>query len=198
MRSMKINTAIFLDRDGTINEEVGYLDHPDRLHMIPAAFAAIRLINQSGMKAIVISNQSGVARGFFTEENVREIHQNIQQALRERGAFIDRFYFCPHHPNEGEEPDKKICNCRKPQPGMLYQAADELDIDLARSYMIGDKYADIEAAHRAGVKGVLVLTGYGRHSSGGKDHETETQDNRPDYIAADILGAVRWIMKDRQ
>ena len=101
---MKINTAIFLDRDGTINEEVGYLDHPDRLHMIPAAFAAIRLINQSGMKAIVISNQSGVARGFFTEENVREIHQNIQQALRERGAFIDRFYFCPHHPTEGEDP----------------------------------------------------------------------------------------------
>jgi len=198
LRSMKINTAIFLDRDGTINEEVGYLDHPDRLHMIPAAFAAIRLINQSGMKAIVISNQSGVARGFFTEENVREIHQNIQQALRERGAFIDRFYFCPHHPTEGEEPYRKVCNCRKPQPGMLYQAADELDIDLARSYMIGDKYADIEAAHRAGVKGVLVLTGYGRHSSGDKDHETETQDNRPDYIAADILGAVRWIMKDRQ
>ena len=195
---MKKNTAIFLDRDGTINEEVGYLGQPERLRIIPAAFEAVRLINKSGMKAIVISNQSGVARGFFTEENVREINKKIEVLLGEQGAFIDRFYFCPHHPTEGEEPYKKICNCRKPQPGMLYQAADELDIDLTRSYMIGDNYPDIEAAHRAGAKGVLVLTGYGRHSSGGKDHETETQDNRPDYIAADILGAVRWIMKDRQ
>jgi D,D-heptose 1,7-bisphosphate phosphatase len=195
---MKKNTAIFLDRDGTINEEVGYLGQPERLRIIPAAFEAVRLINKSGMKAIVISNQSGVARGFFTEENVREINKKIEVLLGEQGAFIDRFYFCPHHPTEGEEPYKKICSCRKPQPGMLYQAADELDIDLTRSYMIGDNYPDIEAAHRAGAKGVLVLTGYGRHSSGGKDHETETQDNRPDHIASDILEAVRWIMKDRR
>jgi D,D-heptose 1,7-bisphosphate phosphatase len=195
---MNRNSAIFLDRDGTINEEVGYLDRPERLRIIPAAFEAIRLINQSGMKAVVVSNQSGVARGFFTKERVREINVLIQNTLQQRGAFIDRFYFCPHHPTEGSALYKKACVCRKPQPGMLYQAARDLEIDLARSYMIGDRYLDMETARRAGVRGVLVLTGCGRKETEGEGPDMETADNRPEHIASDILEAVHWIMKDRK
>lgn len=194
---MKKNTAIFLDRDGTINDEVGYLDHADKLRIIPAAFEAVRLINQSGMKAVVVSNQAGIAKGFFTEKFVRKINEQIQSELLARGALIDRFYFCPHHPTEGVDPYRTICDCRKPEPGLLNQAAADLDIDLARSYMIGDRYRDIETARRVGAKGVLVLTGYGRDliEEAGPDKANEI--NRLDYIAEDVLEAVRWIMKDR-
>ncbi len=194
---MKKNTAIFLDRDGTINDEVGYLDHADKLRIIPAAFEAIRLINQSGMKAVVVSNQAGIAKGFFTEKFVRKTNEQIQSALLERGAFIDRFYFCPHHPTDGIDPYRRICDCRKPEPGLLHQAAGDLDIDLARSYMIGDRYRDIETAHRVGVKGVLVLTGYGQDLMQDAGPDEANEINRPDHIAQNILDAVQWIMKDR-
>ncbi len=193
---MKKNIAIFLDRDGTINEEVGYLDSKDKLKIIPATFEAIRLINNAGMKAVVVTNQAGIAKGLFTEAFVRHINEQIQSALLEQGAFLDRFYFCPHHPSDGVEPYRKVCNCRKPEPGLLTQAAADLDIDLARSYMIGDRLRDIETAHRAGGKGVLVLTGYGQDllQANGQDQAHDT--NQPDHIAADILEAVRWILKD--
>lgn len=194
---MKKNTAIFLDRDGTINDEVGYLDSADKLRIIPAAFEAVRLINASSMKAVVITNQSGVAKGLFTEEFVREINGQIQSALLAQGALINRFYFCPHHPTEGIDPYRLICDCRKPEPGLLLQAAVDLNIDLARSYVIGDRLRDIETAHRAGAKGVLVMTGYGQDlmQEAGPDRANEL--NQPDYIAQDILEAVHWILKDR-
>ncbi len=194
---MKKNSAIFLDRDGTINDEVGYLDSADKLRIIPAAFKAVRLINSSGMKAVVITNQAGVAKGLFTEEFVREINEQIQSALLAQGALIDRFYFCPHHPTEGIDPYRLICNCRKPEPGLLLQAAVDLNIDLARSYVIGDRLRDVETAHRAGAKGVLVMTGYGQDfmQKSGPDRANEL--NQPDYIAQDILEAVYWILKDR-
>lgn len=194
---MKKNSAIFLDRDGTINDEVGYLDSADKLRIIPAAFKAVRLINSSGMKAVVITNQAGVAKGLFTEEFVREINEQIQSALLAQGALIDRFYFCPHHPTEGIDPYRLICNCRKPEPGLLLQAAVDLNIDLARSYFIGDRLRDVETAHRAGAKGVLVMTGYGQDlmQKSGPDRANEL--NQPDYIAQDILEAVHWILKDR-
>ena len=194
---MKKNTAVFLDRDGTINDEVGYLDHADKLRIIPAAFEAIRLINESGMKAVVVSNQAGIAKGFFTEKFVRKINEQIQSELLARGAFIDRFYFCPHHPTDGMDPYRRICDCRKPEPGLLHQAAADLDIDLGRSYMIGDRYRDIETARRVGTRGVLVLTGYGRDliEEAGPDKADEI--NQPDHIAEDLLEAVLWIMKDR-
>ena len=194
---MKKNPAIFLDRDGTINEEVGYLDSIDKLRIIPAAFEAIRLINKSCMKAVVITNQAGVARGLFTEEFVRKINGQIQSVLLEKGAVIDRFYFCPHHPTEGHDPYRRICDCRKPAPGLLYQAAADLDIDLNRSYFIGDRFQDMEAAHRAGAKGVLVLTGYGQDllQEAGPDRANEL--NQPDYIAKDILEGVHWILGTR-
>jgi len=194
---MKKNSAIFLDRDGTINEEVGYLDSADKLRIIPAAFEAVRQINASGMKAVVITNQAGVAKGLFTEEFVREINEQIQSALLAQGALIDRFYFCPHHPTEGNDPYRLICDCRKPEPGLLLQAAVDLNIDLARSYFIGDRLRDVETAHRVCAKGVLVMTGYGQDlmQKSGPDQANEL--NQPDYIAQDILEAVHWILKDR-
>lgn len=194
---MEKNTAIFLDRDGTINDEVGYLDSVDKLRIIPAAFEAVRLINESGMKAVVITNQAGIAKGLFTEAFVRKINGQMQSELLTRGALIDRFYFCPHHPTEGIDPYRKICDCRKPEPGLLHQAAADLDIDLARSYFIGDRYRDIETAHRAGAKGVLVMTGYGQDLLKEAGPDKINTLNQPDHIAQDILEAVRWIMKDR-
>jgi D,D-heptose 1,7-bisphosphate phosphatase len=194
---MKKNAAVFLDRDGTINEEVGYLDRAEKLRMIPAAFEAIRLINQSGMKAVVVSNQAGVAKGLFTESFVHEINNLIQNILLTKDARIDAFYFCPHHPTEGIEPYRKICNCRKPAAGLLHQAAADWDIDLAKSYLIGDRLRDIETAHRAGAKGVLVATGYGLDALQNSGQDEQNEMNKPDHSAKDILEAVRWILKDR-
>lgn len=189
--------AVFLDRDGTINEEVGYLDSMDKLKMIPAAHEAIRLINLSGMKAIVVTNQAGVARGFFTEKFVRQTHEVIQTALLEKKASIDKFYYCPHHPTEGTGIYLQNCNCRKPSPGMLLQAAHDLDIELGSSYMVGDRYRDVETAKKVGVKGILVKTGYGREVLQDVDPDVATAGNKPDFVAEDILEAVKWIMKDR-
>jgi D,D-heptose 1,7-bisphosphate phosphatase len=186
---MKKHAAVFLDRDGTINEEVGYLDSLEKLKIIPEAFEAIRLINQNDMKAVVITNQSGVARGFFSEEFVQTVHTCIQEQLNARQAFIDAFYCCPHHPTEGQGMYLQTCNCRKPAPGLLFKAADEMEIDLGRSYMIGDMPKDVETAKSAGAKGILVRTGYGQ--------EHRAFDVEPDYIAGNILDAVRWILKDK-
>jgi len=190
-------TAVFLDRDGTINEEVGYLDSLDKLKIIPAAYEAIRLINLSGMKAIVVTNQSGVARGFFNEKLVRQTHEAIQAALLQKKASIDKFYYCPHHPTEGTGIYLQNCNCRKPLPGMLLQAAHDLDIELGSSYMVGDTDRDMEAAKKIGVKGILVKTGYGREVLQNVDPDAATAGNNPDFVAEDILEAVKWIMKDR-
>ena len=191
---MKNNIAVFLDRDGTINEEVGYLDRLDKLKIIPSAYEAIRLINESEMKAVVISNQAGVARGLFTEDFVKITNEHLQTALRQEGAYIDNFYYCPHHPTEGIEPYRQVCNCRKPAPGMLLQAAHDLDIDLTRSYMVGDRFNDIEAGKEIGVRGILVKTGFGQELLQDDGPDKATPENKPDFIAADILEAVRWIL----
>ena len=191
---MKKNTAVFLDRDGTINEEVGYLDSLDKLKIIPRAYKAIRLINESGMKAVVISNQAGVARGLFTEDFVKMINEYLQTALRQKGAYIDNFYYCPHHPTEGLEPYRQVCECRKPAPGMLLQAAQDLNIDLTKSYLVGDRFNDMEAAKIAGVKGILVKTGFGQGLLQDDGPDRATPQNEPDFIVADILEAVKWIL----
>lgn len=191
---MKKNIAVFLDRDGTINEEVGYLDREEKLKILPAAFEAVRLVNQNGFKVVVVSNQSGIARGLFTEDFVRTINNRIAAAMVENGAVIDRFYYCPHHPSEGLDPYRKICNCRKPEPGLLLQAAADLNLDLSGSYMIGDHLRDIETARRAGAKGILVMTGHGPDQLQSAEI---TSANRPDDIAPDILEAVRWILRDK-
>ena len=185
----KKNGAVFMDRDGTINEEVGYLSRMDELKLYPGSAEAIRLINESGMKAVVVTNQSGIARGYITEDFVRSVHERINEWLRADGAHIDGFYVCPHHPVYGNGIYKQDCNCRKPKPGLLLQAAAEMNIDLTRSYMIGDMLKDIAAGKKAGARGILVKTGYGSNI---------VRTDMPAYIAADILDAVHWIMKDRK
>lgn len=192
MYALKKEVAVFMDRDGTINKEVGYLDSFAKLELFPQTFAAIEKINRNGMKAVVVTNQSGIARGLFSEEFVTETHMRIQKILEEKGARIDAFYYCPHHPLEGRENYVRPCSCRKPDTGMLLQAAQDLNIDLHLSYMIGDALKDIETALRAGVKGVLVRTGYGRET----ESSLSVLDIRPEYIADDILDAVHWIVKN--
>jgi D-glycero-D-manno-heptose 1,7-bisphosphate phosphatase len=209
----KRQAAVFLDRDGTINEEVGYLDHPERLMLIPGAAEAIRLINASGMKAVVVTNQSGIARGFLDEVVVGTVHDRLRELLLAEGGFLDGIYFCPHHPTEGRGKYLLSCDCRKPAPGLLIRAAAELNLDPAGSYMVGDTLKDIEAGERVGVRGVLVRTGYGAESaaaletrkeplrkiSGGTARPGgEAVPSRPVHIAQDILAAVRWLLKDRK
>ncbi len=191
---MKKNAAIFLDRDGTINEEVGYLDSLDKLVIFPSAFEAIRLINQSGRKVIVVTNQAGVARGLFGEDLVETIHAALQEALRRKSAFIDAFYYCPHHPTEGLPPYRQSCDCRKPAPGLFLRAAREWNLDLSASWMIGDRYNDMEAAHRAGARGILVKTGYGADALSGEGPDAATPAGKPDLVADDILQAVHLIL----
>lgn len=187
--------AVFLDRDGTINEEVGYLDDLTKLRLIPSSFTAIRMINESGMKAVVITNQSGVARGLFDEGMVREAHRMIQDRLARHGARIDRFYYCPHHPTDGNGEYLLVCRCRKPATGLVCQAVRELNIDIRKSYLVGDTIRDMETAQNAGIKGILVRTGM----EGQERAAAQLQGFVvPAYIAEDILDAVRWIMKDRK
>jgi D-glycero-D-manno-heptose 1,7-bisphosphate phosphatase len=157
--------AVFLDRDGTINVEKDYLHKIEDFEFIPGAPEAIKQLKDAGFLVIVVSNQSGVARGFFSEEDVYKLHQYLQLELRVYGTSIDAFYFCPHHPEKGLRAYKIECDCRKGSPGMLLQAAREYDIDLQKSFMVGDKLADIEAGERAGCKSILVLTGYGERVS---------------------------------
>lgn len=213
MAEEKRRAAVFLDRDGTINEEVGYLNHPERLKLIPGAAEAIGLINASGMKAVVVTNQSGVARGLFDEAVVGAVHARLRELLQREGGVLDGIYFCPHHPTEGRGRYLLSCDCRKPSPGLLLQAAAELGLDTAGSYMVGDTLKDIEAGERVGARGVLVRTGYGAESAAALDsHEQPGQAApsrtaspgrgsvlvRPVHIARDLLAAVRWLLKDRK
>ncbi len=153
--------AVFLDRDGTINEEKDYLHRIEDFVFIPGAPEAIRRLNESGFLVIVVTNQSGVARGYFSREDVDRLHEHIQRELAKIGTAIDALYLCPHHPEKGKGEFKVDCDCRKGRPGMLLQAAAEHGIDLAASWMIGDKRADLEAGRAAGCQSLLVRTGYG-------------------------------------
>ena len=183
--------AVFLDRDGTVNEEVGYVNHLERFTLLPRVGEAIRLLNQNGLKAVVITNQSGVARGYFPESLIPLVHQKMQDLLKKDGAHLDGIYYCPHHPDVGAPPYRQKCRCRKPEPGLIEEAVKELNLDLKSSYMIGDRGVDIEFAHRVGAKGILVLTGYGK---GEWEYWGRQQKEKPDYVAQDLFEAVRWIL----
>jgi len=152
-------TAVFIDRDGTINVEKEYLYKIDDWEWIPGAIEAIKSLNDLDFAVIVISNQSGVVRGLYTGEDIRKLHKFVDLELARSGARIDAFYYCPHHPEFG---DRRACDCRKPAPGLILRAATDHDIDLSRSYLIGDKAIDIEAGMAAGVTPVMVATGYGK------------------------------------
>ena len=186
--------AVFMDRDGTVSEEVGYVNHIDRYRLLPGSVEAIQMLNRAGLPAIVVTNQSGVARGLFDESLVHRVHERLAAWLGERGARLDGIYYCPHHPREGAPPLKRDCECRKPRPGLLMTAAREHGLDLASSYMIGDSAVDMELAANVGAKGVLVLTGYGR---GELDTRIAGRGLRPAHVASDLLEAVGWIL-DRE
>jgi D-glycero-D-manno-heptose 1,7-bisphosphate phosphatase len=186
------NRAVFLDRDGTINEEVGYVNHIERFVLLPRVAQAIRILNQHGWKAVVVTNQSGVARGYFPESLIQRVHQKMQDLLRKEGAHFDGIYYCPHHPDIGVPPYRQKCRCRKPAPGLIEGAVKALDIDCAQSYMVGDRGVDIEFAHQIGVKAILVLTGYGK---GEWEYFGDQWKVRPDHVAEDLFEAVRWILQ---
>lgn len=154
--------TIFLDRDGTINEEVNYLHRPEDLRLLPGAAEAIRLWNDHGFRVVVVTNQAGVARGYYPESDVEKLHRYMNQMLKEKGAHIDAFYYCPHHPEHGIGPYKILCRCRKPDIGMFEAAQRDCPVDKAHSYMAGDKWLDTQAGARFGIKTALVGTGYGR------------------------------------
>ena len=149
-----IRPAAFLDRDGVLNVDRGYTFRPEDLVMIPTAAAAVRLLNDAGFYVFVVSNQSGVARGFYTEAAVDLFNTHIQETLLVEGAHIDAFYYCPHHPDGVIKELTIQCRCRKPQPGLLEQAARDWPIDLSRSFLIGDKDDDLAAAHAFHIRGV--------------------------------------------
>lgn len=154
--------AVFLDRDGTVNEQMGYINHIDRFILLPGVAAAIKKLNDREIPVVVVTNQSGLARGYFPESLLGEVHQKMEQQLAEGGAHVDGIYICPHHPEAKEEKFRLNCNCRKPKNGLFVDAAKDLGIDLTRSYVVGDRWSDLKAANQCRAKGILVLTGYGR------------------------------------
>jgi D-glycero-D-manno-heptose 1,7-bisphosphate phosphatase len=186
--------AVFMDRDGTIAEEVGYINHISRFLLFPFAAEAIKKLNACGWLAIVVTNQAGVARGYFTEDMVQRIHKKMNQELTAAGAKLDAVYYCAHHPTVGEAPYRLDCDCRKPKPGLISRGAREFDIDLQRSWMVGDRYSDIELARNAGVKSAFVLSGYGR---GEWEHQRRTWQYQPDLVAENLLGAVENILQSK-
>ncbi len=153
--------TIFLDRDGTINEEVHYLHRPEDFKLLPMAAEAIRLWNCHGFRVVVVTNQAGVARGYYQERDVEALHKYMNQLLGEYNAHVDACYYCPHHPEKGIGPYKIRCHCRKPETGMFEKANQDALVDKAHSYMVGDKWLDTQAGARFGLRTVLVGTGYG-------------------------------------
>jgi len=182
--------AVFIDRDGTLNEDIGYVSTPDELVLYPWAAEAIRRINDSGLLAIVITNQSGIARGMYSEKTLDAIHSRMIRELAREGAKIDAVYYCPHHPDVGDARYRIDCECRKPRTAMLEKASREHRIDLEASYVIGDKASDIKLAENAGARGALVLTGYGRETFA----HPERWPCAPEFTAENLLEAVKRIL----
>jgi D-glycero-D-manno-heptose 1,7-bisphosphate phosphatase len=186
--------AVFIDRDGTLTEEVGYVNHPTRLRLLPGAGEAIRRLNAVGVAAVVVTNQAGVARGYFSESVLHAVHEALHEQLARVGARLDGLYACLHHPGEGEAPYRVQCDCRKPRPGLLLRAARELGLDLGRSIMVGDKASDLVPARTVGAGAVLVLTGYGR---GEWEYRRERFEVQPDHVAVDLCEAIEWALARR-
>jgi D-glycero-D-manno-heptose 1,7-bisphosphate phosphatase len=183
--------AVFLDRDGTLNEDVGYPSVFSQIHIFPAAFEAVRKIRSAGFLTVVVTNQSAVGRGLLTEDGLKNIHKNISASFAAEGAELDAFYYCPHYERAALPIYRKNCDCRKPGPGLAVRAAADLDLDLSASYVIGDKTEDIEFALNTGATPVLVLTGCGRESQ----LKLEEKGLRPAFVAEDILAAANWILR---
>ena len=183
--------AVFVDRDGTINEQMGYINHLSRFVILPGVPEGIRLLNENNFLVIIVSNQSGVARGYFPIDLVYEIHDFLLATLTNQKAVIDDIFFCPHHP-QGVVPEYRLaCNCRKPKPGLIEQACASYDIDMSKAYVVGDRFSDMELAYGLNLKGVMVKTGYGL----GDIAYLLPGKKNPSHIAEDFFHAARWIVE---
>lgn len=183
--------GVFLDRDGTITEEMGYINHLDRVQLYPWAGEAIRKLNRAERPVIVVTNQSGVARGVFTEDLLQQVHRKIAFELAAQKAKLDAIYYCPHHPNGRLDAYRVKCQCRKPATGMVLEAARRFQMNLASSYVVGDSYRDMQLGFNAGAHTILVMTGYGR---GEYEHQRHRWDRLPDRIAENLREAVEIIL----
>ncbi len=180
--------GVFLDRDGTVIEEVGYLDRLDRIDVYPYSVDAVRLLNRAGFTVVIVTNQAGVARGYFDEGFVAETHRAIGDTLEAGGARIDGFYYCPHHPDGTVAQYTRACDCRKPRPGLLQRAARELNVDLSRSFVVGDREHDAEAGRQVGARGVLVRTGHGSSLDAAAAGSASA-------VVDNLIQAVSWILR---
>ena len=183
--------AVFIDRDGTISEEVGYVNHPSRFRLFPYSSEAIRILNNNDWLAIVITNQAGVARGYFSEDVIVSVHEQLKRDLNESSAQLDAIYYCAHHPSVGEPPYRSDCDCRKPKTGLINRAASDFEIDRAASWMVGDRYGDVELARNAGLHSAFVLSGYGR---GEWEYQRHSWKHEPDLVCENLLEAVKMIV----
>ena len=184
-------SAVFIDRDGTISEEVGYVNHPSRFRLFQYSSEAIRKLNDANWLAILVTNQAGVARGYFSEDVVSEVHNRLNKELAQQNARLDAIYYCAHHPSVGEPPYRLDCDCRKPKAGLIKRASADFDIDLTNSWMVGDRYSDIELAHNAGLRSAFVLSGYGR---GEWEYQRNSWQLQPDLVSENLLEAVNSIV----
>jgi len=188
--------AVFLDRDGTLIREKGYLSDPEKLELEPGAAEAVQILNRSGLPVVLVTNQSGIARGFYDEGDLEKVHLALHGLLERERARLDAVYACPHHPEGAVEAYRKRCSCRKPAIGMLRKAEKDLDLQLSGSYLVGDKRSDIQCARDGGLVGILVTTGYGQ-----KEWELSIQDPgspEPDLVAGSLMEAVRRILAEER
>jgi len=184
--------ALLIDRDGTVCEDVGYLDRPEALNLLPGAVGALAAAQRAGFQLVLVTNQAGVGHGRLDELMLDSIHDRLRALLDEGGARLDGIYYCPHHPEAALPRYRVECACRKPKPGMLLRARDEMGVDLASSYLVGDHPRDIEAGAAAGVTSILVLTGHGRRLW---LEAPSPPPVRPAHVAPDLAGAVDWILE---
>ncbi|MFI5178836.1 MAG: D-glycero-alpha-D-manno-heptose-1,7-bisphosphate 7-phosphatase [Vicinamibacterales bacterium] len=184
--------AVFLDRDGTMVRDVGYLSRREDLHWFPWTIDAIRLLNRAGFLVFVTTNQGGVGLGYYPEDFVRRTHEDMTAMLVAAGARVDGWFYCPHHPRATIETLRRDCDCRKPGPGMVRQSQQRFEIDLARSFVVGDKAADVAMAKSVGATGVLVRTGYGEIEL------ARLGGTMPDasLVANDLMAAASWILRE--
>jgi len=185
--------AVFLDRDGTLIEESGYLDRLERLVFFPFSVDAVRVLNRAGFAVVIVTNQAGIARGIVEESFVGEAHRHIAARLEAGGAKIDGFYYCPHYPTGVVEAYRTTCDCRKPQPGLLRRAARDLDLDLEHSFVVGDRWHDLAAGQAVGARGVLVRTGLGHKEEAAP--EALRLGSGQAVIVDNLMDAAAWILQ---
>jgi len=187
--------AVFIDRDGTINEQRGYINHLSRFELLPGVTDAVKLLNKNNFFAIIVTNQSGVARGYYPVSLVHQVNELMTKSLEREGATIDGIFYCPHHPRGIVPEFTADCDCRKPKTGLVNQALKAFEIDMSNSYVVGDRYVDIELAIRLNLKGVLVKTGYGL---GEMEYIIPELPVKPNHVAEDLLDAVKWILNQER